>query len=72
MNIKIQGGEKGTYANAGSCQGVVSYLQHEDLERMEKGTYIDGFFNLTEDNIYKSKVIKDIDANIGQLPKNRC
>lgn len=37
MNIKIQGGEKGTYANAGSCQGVVSYLQHEDLERIKAG-----------------------------------
>ena len=29
----------------------------------------DGFFNLTEDNIYKSKVVKDIDTNIGQLLK---
>ena len=36
---------------------------------MEKGIYTEGFFNLTEDNIYKSKVIKDIDANIGQLLK---
>lgn len=27
------------------------------------------FFNLTEDNIYKSNVIKDIDSNIGQLLK---
>ena len=44
-------------------------MEHEDLERMEKGIYTEGFFNLTEDNIYKSKVIKDIDANIGQLLK---
>lgn len=36
---------------------------------MEKGIYTDGFFNLTDDNIYKSKVIKDIDTNIGQLLK---
>ncbi len=27
------------------------------------------FFSLTDDNIYKSKVIKDIDSNIGQLLK---
>ena len=27
------------------------------------------FFNLTDDDIYKSKVIKDIDSNIGQLLK---
>lgn len=36
---------------------------------MEKGIYTDGFFDLTDDNIYKSKVIKDIDTNIGQLLK---
>jgi len=44
-------------------------MEHEDLERIEKGIYTEGFFNLTEDNIYKSKVIKDIDSNIGQLLK---
>ena len=31
MNIKIQGGGSGTYANTGSCTGVTTYLQHEDL-----------------------------------------
>ena len=36
---------------------------------MEKGIYTEGFFNLANDNIYKSKVIKDIDTNIGQLLK---
>lgn len=36
---------------------------------MEKGIYTDGFFNLIDDNIYKSKVLKDIDSNIGQLLK---
>lgn len=36
---------------------------------MEKGIYNDGFFNLLDDNIYKSKVIKDIDSNIGQFLK---
>ena len=44
-------------------------MEHEDLERIEKGIYAEGFFNLTENNIYKSKVIKDIDSNIGQLLK---
>ena len=41
-------------------------MEHEDLERMEKGIYSEGFFNLTDDNIYKSTVVKDIDSNIGQ------
>lgn len=36
---------------------------------MKKGIYTEGFFNLIDDNIYKSKVIKDIDTNIGQLLK---
>lgn len=36
---------------------------------MKKGIYTEGFFNLTDDSIYKSKVIKDIDTNIGQLLK---
>jgi len=44
-------------------------MEHEDLEWMDKGIYTEGFFNLAEDNIYKSKVIKDIDSNIGQLLK---
>lgn len=30
------------------------------------------FFNLTDDNIYKSQVIKDIDSNIGQLLKTNA
>ena len=48
--------------NIQQCRELVdnwlSYMEHEDLERMEKEIYTDGFFNLTEDNIYKSKVVK--------------
>lgn len=69
MHIDFAPTSKGTYNNAGSSRQLVSYLEHEDLERMEKGIYTEGFFNLTDDNIYKSKVIKDIDTNIGQLLK---
>lgn len=69
MHIDFAPPSNGTYNNAGSSRQLVNYLEHEDLERMEKGIYIEGFFNLTEDNIYKSKVIKGIDSNIGQLLK---
>ena len=69
MHIDFALPSGGTYNNAGSSRQLASYLEHEDLERMEKGIYTDGFFNLTDDNIYKSKVIKDIDSNIGQLLK---
>ena len=69
MHIDFAPPSRGTYNNAGSSRQLASYMEHEDLERMEKGIYTDGFFNLTEDNIYKSKVVKDIDTNIGQLLK---
>ncbi|MFR8835596.1 DUF5712 family protein [Bacteroides nordii] len=69
MHIDFAPLSNGIYNNAGSSRQLANYLGHEDLERMEKGIYIDGFFNLTNDNIYKSHVIKDIDSNIGQLLK---
>jgi len=69
MNIDFPPPSKGTYNNAGSSRRLASYCEHEDLERMEQGIYTEGFFNLTDDNIYKSQVIKDIDNNIGQLLK---
>jgi hypothetical protein len=69
MNIDFPPPSKGTHNNAGSSRKLCNYLEHEDLERMEQGIYTEGFFNLTDDNIYKSQVIKDIDSNIGQLLK---
>ena len=69
MHIDFAPPSNGTYNNAGSSRQLANYMEHEDLERMEKGIYTEGFFNLTDDNIYKSKVIKDIDSNIGQLLK---
>ncbi|EOA57127.1 hypothetical protein HMPREF1214_02639 [Bacteroides sp. HPS0048] len=69
MHIDFAPPSNGTYNNAGSSRQLANYLEHEDLERMEKGIYTEGFFNLANDNIYKSKVIKDIDTNIGQLLK---
>ena len=69
MHIDFAPPSNGTYNNTGSCRQLVNYMEHEDLERIGKGIYTEGFFNLTDDNIYKSKVIKDIDSNIGQLLK---
>ena len=69
MHIDFAPPSNGTYNNAGSSRQLANYLEHEDMQRMEKGIYTEGFFNLTDDNIYKSKVIKDIDSNIGQLLK---
>ena len=69
MHIDFASPSNGTYNNAGSCRQLANYMEHEDLERIEKGIYTEGYFNLTDDNIYKSKVIRDIDSNIGQLLK---
>lgn len=69
MHIDFAPPSNGIYNNAGSSWQLVNYMEHEDLERMEKGIYTEGFFNLANDNIYKSKVVKDIDSNIGQLLK---
>lgn len=69
MNIDFPPPSSGTYNNAGSSRRLADYLEHEDLERMEKGIYTEGFFNLTEDDLYKSQVIRDIDNNKAQLLK---
>lgn len=69
MNIDFPPPSKGTYNNAGGCRQLANYLEHEDMERMQKGIYTEGFFNLTDDNLYKARVIEDIDKNIGQLLK---
>ena len=67
MNIDFPPPSNGVYNNAGSSRQLANYCEHEDLQRMEQGIYTEGFFNLTDDNVYKSHVIKDIDGNIGQL-----
>ena len=69
MHIDFAPPSNGTYNNSRSSRQLANYMEHEDLERMERGIFTEGFFNLTDDNIYKSKVIKDIDSNIGQLLK---
>ncbi len=70
MNIDFPPPSKnGVYNNAGSSRRLANYLEHEDLEQMEQGIYTEGFFNLAENDIYKSRVIKEIDSNIGQLMK---
>ncbi len=72
MNIDFPPPSNGTYNNAGSSRQLANYLEHEDLQRMEQGIYTEDFFNLNQDNLYKSQVVKDIDGNIGQLLKTEA
>ena len=49
MHIKIQGGGKnaGVHANTGSSAALVSYLQHEDQERLAEGKEVFPFSSIT-------------------------
>jgi hypothetical protein len=67
MNVKIQGGGSGRYANTGSCSNVVDYLQHEDLDRMKEGNEIEPFFNEKQNQINAKDVVSNIDNNKAKL-----
>jgi hypothetical protein len=69
MNIDFPPPSNGIYNNAGSSRQLVSYMDHEDIERMTEGVFVEGFFNLSEDDISRAEVIRQIDNNIGQLMK---
>lgn len=62
MIVKAQGGGK-IYANTGSCSSVVSYLQHEDIERLQAGQTPEPFFNQEQDRISPKEVTDKIDNN---------
>lgn len=70
MNVKIQGGGGGTYANTGSCSNVVSYLQHEDIERLQAGQEPEQFFNHDRDKISAKEVTFKIDNNKAKLSRS--
>jgi hypothetical protein len=69
MNIDFPPPSNGIYNNAGSSRQLVNYMEHEDMERITEGVFVEGFFNLSEDDVSKSEIIQQIDSNIGQLMK---
>ncbi|MDM1456694.1 clindamycin resistance transfer factor BtgB [Myroides odoratimimus] len=72
MHIKIQGGGNGKYANSGSCSSLVSYLEHEDLDRIKKGQKVEPFFSHTEDHIKGNAIIEAIDNNKKKLCRDEA
>ncbi len=72
MHIKIQGGGDGKYSNSGSCSSLVSYLEHEDLERQAEGKEIECFFSHSEDNVQPNDIIDMIDNNKQKLCRNEA
>jgi len=69
MNIDFPPPSNGIYNNAGSCRQLANYMEHEDMERITEGVFVEGFFNLSDDDVSKAEVIQQIDGNIGQLMK---
>jgi len=69
MNIKINGEGTGTYANTGSSNALVNYLQHEDLARMKQGEAVEPFFNQDREHIRRQEVKYRLDHNKAQLGK---
>lgn len=63
MIVKVQGGGGGTYANTGTSEGVINYLQHEDFKRMQEGRKIEHFFSHAEDRVNPQEAISRIDTN---------
>lgn len=70
MNVKIQGGGNGAYANTGSCVAVTNYLQHEDAERMKNGERTEPFFNQFRDYVSAREVTFKIDNNKAKLSRS--
>lgn len=70
MNIKIQGGGTGGYANSGSSTNLVNYLEHEDKMRAKDGKQIENFFSHNQDKISSSEIIDMIDNNRQKLTKD--
>lgn len=68
MNIKIQGGGGGVYANSGSCYGTANYLEHEDKKNLEQGRQ-EHFFTHEGRNVPKSEIVRSIDGNKAKLGK---
>ena len=67
MNIKIQGGGSGKYANKGSCKGVAGYLEHEDVKRISQGQELQGFFDQERNFVSRAEVEFKIDHNKAKL-----
>lgn len=71
MNIKIQGGGSGEYANNGSCMALINYLSHEDKDRiLANDATVREYFSLGRDGISAEEVAYRIDHNKAKLCNN--
>lgn len=69
MNIKIQGGGGGSYANTGSSIAVTNYLEHEELDRINNGQEREHFFTHDKEQVSAREATFKLDGNKAQLMK---
>ena len=67
MNIKIQGGGGGSYANTGSSIAVTNYLEHEELDRINNGQEREHFFTHDKEQVSAREATYKIDNNKAKL-----
>lgn len=72
MNIKIQGGGSGKFANKGSSFAAADYLRHEDEKRKEQGHQVEPFFNQSGKRFEFKDMVSDLDQNKAKLSKKEA
>lgn len=69
MNVKIQGGGSGKYANTGSSFGVMQYLNHENEQRMGEKKPIEPYFDHKGENVEFATMVERLDQNKAKLSR---
>lgn len=72
MNVKIQGGGSGVYANTGSSFGAMQYLNHENKERLAENKPIEPFFSHQDEEMFFGTMIELLDQNKAKLGSNEA
>ena len=69
MNVKIQGGGSGKYANTGSSFGAMQYLNHENEQRLGGKKQIEPFFDHKGENMEFATMVEQLDRNKAKLSR---
>lgn len=67
MNIKIQGGGLGKYANTGSSFGALQYLNHENEKNLSEKGQIEPFFDHEGKEVDFATAVRELDQNKAKL-----
>lgn len=67
MNVKIQGGGSGKYANTGSSFGALQYLNHENEMNLAEKGQIEPFFDHEAQDVDFGVAVRELDHNKAKL-----